>query len=208
MHKNIIEIMDSISFNVLPRGRKDNEEYLKVQGIMRFRRIPDDWSEATYRYWWLPEWNEDHTKIIRPARMRAKEKERYTVEEFHNILTTQGRTYILTYMSSSTPNTPAWAQYFAVGTFPLTAVSPGDTDVQTEIFRAAPNTVTITGTQLDLATLIGGASAVGILTNAGIYGVAATSTTGSGTLMTHALLNSFNKTNGPAYTVDYLLNVQ
>src|SRR5438445_13884825 len=104
-------------------------EVLDVEGIMRFRRIPDDWSEATYRYWWLPEWNEDHTKIIRPARMGPIEKERYTVEEFHNILTTQGRTYILTYMSSSTPNTPAWAQQFAVGTFPLTAVSPGDTSV-------------------------------------------------------------------------------
>jgi hypothetical protein len=140
--------------------------------------------------------------------MSPREKERYTVEEFHNILTTQGRTYVLTYMSSSTPTTPAWAQYWAVGTFPLTAVSPGDTSVQTEIFRAAPGTVTITGTQLDLAIFIGGASAVGVLTNAGLYGVAATSTSGTGTLMTHALLNSFNKTNGPAYTVDYLLNVQ
>jgi hypothetical protein len=208
MHKNIIEIMDRISFNVLPRGRKDDEEYLKVQGIMRFRRIPDDWNEEEYKKWWLPEWNDNHTQIIKPARMSPKEKERYTVEEFKNILTTQGRTYILTYMSSSTPNTPAWAQYFAVGTFPLTAVSPGDTSVQTEIFRAAPNTVTITGTQLDLSTLLSTSSAVGILTNAGLYGVAASSTSGSGTLMTHALLNSFNKTNSQAFVVDYLLNVQ
>ena len=200
--------MDRISFNTFPRGRKDDEEYLKVQGVMRFRRLPDAWSEAAYRYWWLPEWNDSHTRIIRPARMGAREKERYTVEEFKNILTTQGRTYILTYMSSSTPTTPAWAQYFAVGTFPLTAVSPGDTSVQTEIFRAAPNTITITATQLDLAILLGSAQAVGILTNAGLYGVAATSTSGSGTLVTHALLNSFNKANGPAYTVDYLLNVQ
>ena len=189
-------------------GLHMHRDTIHFEGIMRFRRLPDAWDEKTYRYWWLPEWNEDHTRIIRPARMGAREKERYTEEEFHNILTTNGRTYILTYMSSSTPTTSAWAQYFAVGTFPLTAVSPGDTSVQTEIFRAAPGTVTITGTQLDLAIFISTSSAVGTLTNAGLYGVAATSSSGTGTLMTHALLNSFVKSNSAAYTVDYLLNVQ
>lgn len=184
-----------------------NIELLSFKGVIRFRRIPDDWDEEEYKKWWLPEWNDNHTKIIRPARMNAKEKERYTVEEFCNILTTQGRTYILTYLSSTSPSTPAWGQQFAVGTFPVTAVSPGDTSVQIEIFRAAPNTITITGTQLDLATFLSTSSAVGTLTNGGLYGVNATSTTSSGTLMTHALLNNFVKSNAAAYTVDYLLNI-
>src|SRR5579863_3645485 len=129
-------------------------EYLKVTGIIRFRRIPDDWTEETYRYWWLPRWNSDGTKITRQARMSQKEKDRYTVHEAGNLLTTNGRTAILTYMSSTAANTPAFAQYFAVGTFPLVTVSPGDTALGTELFRAVPGTVTITGTQLDLATVL------------------------------------------------------
>src|SRR5689334_17602595 len=104
-------------------------EYLRVTGHIRFRRIPDDWDAATYRYWWLPEWNADGTKIIREARMSPREKDRYTVHEAHNLLTTNGRTNILTYMASTAANTPAFAQYFAVGTFPLVTVSPGDTSL-------------------------------------------------------------------------------
>lgn len=183
-------------------------EYLHITGTIRFRRIPDDWDEATYRHWWLPEWNADGTKIIREARMSPREKDHYTVHEAGNLLTTNGRTAILTYMSSTAANTPAFAQYFAVGTFPLVTVSPGDTALGTELYRAIPGTVTITGTQLDLATVLGSSSAVGTLTEAGIFGKNATSTAGSGQLQTHALLNSFVKANGATYTVDYLLSIQ
>ncbi len=182
-------------------------EYLRVTGIVRFRRIPDDWSEEDYRHWWLPEWNNDGTKIIREARMTPRDKDRWTVHEVKNILTTSGRTEILTYLSSTAANTPAFAQQFALGTGTINQVSPGDSLLQGEIFRAAPNTATITGTQLDLATLIGSTQAVGTLTNAGLFGISATSTTNSGTLMTHTLLNNFSKASGQTYTADYLLNI-
>ncbi|HEX3640100.1 MAG TPA: hypothetical protein VHV10_02295 [Ktedonobacteraceae bacterium] len=183
-------------------------EYLAVQGIIRFRRIPDDWSEAEYRRLWLPEWNSDGTKIIRESIITPKEKDRYTVEEYHNILTTSGRQEILTYLASTAANTPAFAQEFGLGNFPINKVEPGDTQVQGELFRAAPSTATITGTQLDLAVLVGAAQAVGTLTNAGLFGVNATGTANSGTMMTHALIANFVKANGPTYTVDYLLNIQ
>jgi hypothetical protein len=183
-------------------------EYLHVEGIIRFRRIPDDWTEEDYRYWWLPEWNTDGTKIIREARMSRVEKDRYTVHEVHNLLTTNGRTNILTYMASSASNTPAFAQWFAVGIFPLVTVSPGDTALGDELYRIQPSTATITGTQLDLESVLSSSSAVGVLTEAGLFGVNATSTSASGVLQTHALLNSFNKQNGQIFNVDYLLNLQ
>jgi hypothetical protein len=183
-------------------------EYLKVTGHIRFRRIPDDWTEEIYRYWWLPEWNSDGTKIVREARMSTAEKDRYTIYEANNLLTTNGRTNILTYMGSTAANTPAFAQWFAVGTFPLVTVSPGDTALGSELYRIQPSTATITGTQLDLASVLGSSAAVGTLTEAALFGVNATSTSASGTMQTHALLNSFVKANGVTYTADYLLALQ
>jgi hypothetical protein len=182
-------------------------EYLKVTGTIRFRRIPDDWTEEAYRYWWLPEWNNGSTKIIREARISQAEKDRYTVHEAHNLLTTNGRTNILTYMSSTAANTSAFAQWFAVGTFPLVTVSPGDTALGTELYRIQPSTATITGTQLDIESVLGSANAVGTLTEAALFGVNGTSTANSGTMQTHALLNSFVKANGVVYNVSYLLNL-
>jgi hypothetical protein len=182
-------------------------EHIKVAGIIRFRRIPDDWSEEEYRRLWLPEWNDDHTKIIREAIITPKEKERYTVGEYHNILTTSGRQEILTYLASTAANTPAFGQYFALGTGAIQTVSPGDSQLQGEIFRAAPSTATITGTQLDLATLISASQAVGTLTNGGLFGISATSSSNTGTLMTHSLVNNFVKDNSHTYTIDYLLSI-
>jgi hypothetical protein len=183
-------------------------ESIHVEGIIRFRRIPDDWSEAEYRHWWLPEWNSDHTKIIREARLTPADKDRFTAHEVHNILTTNGRTYILTYMASSASNTSAFAQYFAVGNFPISTVAPGQTGLVNEIFRGQPSTVTITGTSVDIATILGASQAVGTLYEAGLFGNNATSTANSGTMMTSAMLGGFVKANGPVYSCDYVLNLQ
>lgn len=182
-------------------------EYLKVTGTIRFRRIPDDWTEETYRYWWLPEWDNNGTKIIREARMSRADKDRFTVHEAHNLLTTSGRTNILTYMASSAANTPAFAQWFAVGTFPLVTVSPGDTALGSELYRIQPSTATITGTQLDIESVLGASNANGTLTEAGLFGVNGTSAANSGTLQTHALLANFVKSSPNVYNVDYLLNL-
>jgi len=182
-------------------------EHIAYSGIIRFRRIPDDWSEAEYRRLWLPEWNDSHTKIIREAIITPKEKERYTVGEYHNILTTSGRQEMLTYLASTAANTPAFGQQFALGTGAINRVDPGDAQLQGEIYRTPPSTATITGTQLDLATLISASQAVGTLTNGGLFGVSASSTVNSGILMTHSLISNFVKANGQVYTCDYILNV-
>ncbi len=171
----------------------NSADTLTVKGIMRFRAIPAEWSHEDYlRYY---------------PRLSERDRERLTVHEAHNILTSAGRNQILTFIGASASNTAPFCQFWAVGTFPITTVNPGDTAVNGEIFRVAQSLVTITGTQIDLNFQIGSTQAVGTLTNAGLFGINATVTSGSGTLMTHALLNNFVKANGQAYAVDYLVNL-
>jgi hypothetical protein len=168
-------------------------EKLCFDGDIRFREIPAEWSAEDYRCYY-------------PA-MTERDRQRLTVHEVHNILTSSGRTQILSYIGNGSANSAAFAQYFALGTFPVNSVNPGDTSVQGEIFRVAPSSATITGTQVDIYSQIGTTQAVGTLTNGGLYGINATSASGSGTLMTHALLNNFVKASGQAYSIDYLINL-
>ena len=190
------------------RGLVLAAEHASYLGIIRWHEVPFV-DEAEYRRWWLPETVIERgvLRVIREPRMSAREKERYAVAEDKNILTTAGRTQILTFMSSQVSGTAPLAQYFAIGTFPINGVDPGDASVQGEIFRAAPSTTTITGTQVDVATFIGQTQAEATYTNVGLFGINAVGTVGgAGTLMTHALSN-YTKGNVPV-TADYLLNLQ
>ncbi len=139
--------------------------------------------------------------------MSERERERYTVHEAHNILTLSGFAQLLTYIGSNAATTLGFSQYFAVGTFPIISVQAGDTSVVGEIFRAVPSSQTITGNQLTLSTFFGPSQGNGLLTNAGLFGVNATATLGSGTLMTHTLY-AYNKPNGQAVSNDYLIILQ
>lgn len=165
----------------------------KFTGIVKVRELPRDCTLEDFLEWW--------------PKLTEREKERWTAYEHKNTLTTAGRNQILSYIASSTSTTLGFGQYFSVGTFPINSVSPGDGSVSGELYRAVPNTATIIGTQLDLATYFGPSQAVGLLTNAGLYGINASATLGSGTLMTHTLY-SYNKVNGTPINNDYLINLQ
>lgn len=180
------------------------EEGLTIAGYLIVHELPPDWTEQTFRAWWLPEWAGG--RIIRPARMSQREKERYAVAVFSNILTSAGRSYALQYLASRTANTPAFAQYFGVGNVQINAVAPGDTSLAGEIARVVPSKANIVGTQVDIASFFGASQANTTWTNAGLFGVNATSTANSGTLMTHALI-SYTKSSSVSVTVDYLLNL-
>ncbi len=170
-------------------------------GLIRARAVPFD-SEEEWRYWWLPEIKDG--KIIRPARMSDQEKDRYTVAEARNILTSNGIGAVLGYIGSSSGSTEQFAQQFAIGDIAINSVSAGDTSLAGEIFRAAPSLSNITGVQIDLSTFIGSTQAAGNWTNVGLFGNGATSSSGSGTLMTHSLF-TYTKVNGTPVTVDYLI---
>lgn len=186
---NIIEHVRTVAIRILIPDRNR----LGLDGLVKIRELPYGCEMADFLEMW--------------EKMTPREKERMTVYEHHNTITSAGRTQALTYLSSSTATTLGFAQYFAVGTFPINSVSPGDTSVQTEIFRAVPQTITITGTQADVATMFGSAQANGTYTNCGLYGINATSTSGSGSLMTHSIYQ-YTKANGQAIVNDYLLNLQ
>src|SRR5258708_23790882 len=95
-----------------PRTGKGKEF---AEGIIRVRRLPDDWSEDDYRFWWLPE-KDSEGRVIRPARMSPLEKDRYTTDVFENQIMTAARTQVLSYIGSSTGNTTGFAKYLAIVT--------------------------------------------------------------------------------------------
>lgn len=178
---------------VLIRVLLPGEETLRFRGLIKARELPTGCELPDFLTWW--------------PRLSERERERYTVYEHSNALTTNGRNQVLTYIGSSTATTLGFGQYFAVGNFGINTVSPGDTSVQGEFYRAVPNTTVITGTQIDVSTYFGPTSGTGLISNAGLFGINATATLGSGTLMTHALYN-YTKPNGTAVTFDYLINLQ
>lgn len=168
-------------------------DVVKFVGIARVRELPLGIELPDFVEWW--------------PRLTEKEKDRYTVARHKNALTTLGRNQFLNFAASNNAVIGAFAQFFSVGTLPITSVSPGDIQVQTEIFRAVPTLITLTGQQVNISTYFGPSQANGNYTNCGLYGVNATGTLGTGTLHTHALY-AYNKVNGQAITNDYLVVMQ
>lgn len=192
-------IYDMVAFAPPPNKPKFAE------GIIRIRRIPNEWTEEDYKYWWCPT-TDGKGKILKPARISEQEKERlYQIDEFCNLITTAGRTQVLTYIGSPSGNTTGWSQYFAVGTGAITSVSAGDTSLANEVFRKAQTSYAVNGTQVDVNIQFGTTDGEYNYTNAGLFGNSASSTLGSGTLMTHALF-SFSK-GAFAISCDYIVNL-
>lgn len=171
----------------------DEVDTLHYLGMIHIRALPPITREE-YLSWW--------------PHLSEKERERYEVAVCKNLITTAGRTQILTFVGNNGTTQP-FSQYFSVGTFPINSVSPGDTSVATELYRAVPSNYTVTGNNVDISTFFGTAQANGTLTNCGLYGGgSATSTLGTGTLYTHALINSYVKTNLITVTFDYIITLQ
>lgn len=162
-------------------------------GRILIRELPAHWDRAMFEFWY--------------PRMKERERDRYTVAEAKNLITTLGRAQVLGYIGNPSSNTAAFSQYFAVGTFPINSVQPGDSVVNSELFRAIPSSYTVSGNTVDISTFFSTAQGNGTLTNCGLFGATATATPGSGTLMTHALLNNYVKDNAHTATFDYLITL-
>ena len=169
-------------------------------GILKIREIPADGDEATFRHWWCDERNASG-RLIRRAAMREREKDRRTVWEGQNMLMNAGRTQILTFMGQSSP--PAsFSQQYAVGTGAIYSVQPSDTLLASELFRLGPASFSIVGNAVTVSTVFSTSQGNGTWSNAGLFGVSASSTPNSGILMTH-ILCSYIKTSASAITSDY-----
>lgn len=171
----------------------DTQDELFYLGRILIRELPAHWDREMFEFWY--------------PRMKERERARYTVGEIKNLITTAGRTQVLTFIGNPSSNTAAFSQYFAVGTFPINSVQPGDTAVNGELFRAIPSSFTVSGNTVDVSTFFSTAQGNGTLTNCGLFGVNATGAGGSGTLMTHALLNNYVKDNAHTVTFDYLITL-
>lgn len=177
-----------------------------MQGILRLRVLPDqDWTEEQFRFWWCDE-RSPSGRVLRPARMSQREKERYTCYESHNLITTAGITQVLTFIGAYGGGIVAFAQYLAIGNGGIFTVNANDTTLAGEFFRKIPTGYSTSGNAVDISTALLTTDAVGSWTNVGLFGNGATSTPNSGTLMTH-LLTSFTK-GSTAYTADYQIAAQ
>jgi len=182
-------------------------EPITFKGIIKIFEWPADWTVDDIIYWTLPKTYPDGT-IWRPVRMSKKELERYQVREYHNALTTAGRNALLSFAGSSGATTIGFALYLAIGSGPINQLGAGDLTLANEIYRQVPNSTAITGTQNDLATIVGTNTAPGTWAEYGLFGKNATATANSGQLNTHALANpTYTKVNGTPATIDYLINL-
>src|ERR1700690_3312707 len=140
-----------------------------AHGSIRISRIPGDWNEEEYRYWWLPE-TDGRGKIVRPARMSMQEKARYQEVEIDNQIMQAGRAAVLTYIGSSSGSSVQWAQYFAIGPGAISGITPLDSALSNEVFRKAQTSYSVNGTTVDINFQLGSSDAQVTMTNAVLWG--------------------------------------
>jgi hypothetical protein len=187
-------------------------EILNIRGIITLHKIPDEWSDEDFRYWWCPE-TDKVGHIVREARISDESKAQRIVLRAENLLTNAGITALLhnTSVANQGEQEPI-TQILSVGNGTITGVTRADTAVAGDGFttgaRKAPASQSQSGFLSTIITNWGTGDAVGSLTNIGFYGYntntsqAATTTAGTGALMTHALFN-FVK-GSTAYAVQYV----
>ncbi len=158
---------------------------LKIEGIYRIGIIPAEWSVEQYKYWWCDE-RDSSGRSIRAARMRPREKARYYVAEFRNMILSNGLNQLGQYITA-TGTSPILSQYFAVGTGAISKVTAADTLLAGEFFRKIPTGASNIGNQADVQTIFLAGEAVGTWTNCGVFGVSATGTANSGVLISKTL---------------------
>jgi hypothetical protein len=167
---------------------------LHFEGIVRVYELSDAHLEdADFQRWW------------RRFTLSEKEREAKLVIEARNMLMNAGRTQLLNFVGSS-GSTNAFSQYYSVGTGAIYTVTPSDSTIAGELFRAQPASYSIVGNSVTISTNFTTAQANGTYTNAGLWGNGASATLGSGTLMTH-MLYSYTKTNANAITSDYAITL-
>lgn len=190
-----------------PKQPDPLREDIHIRGTVRVREVPFK-DEAEWRRWWLGEFD-DKGRMIRPPRMSEREKERYTVTESENMLVANGITQVLNYVGTSDGSSVGFAQQLAFGNTPLSRVNESDTSLAGEFLRIAPSPTSILATQTEVSAFHPGGSSSTVFTNAGLFGNGATGTLGSGTLMTHLLLQYTQpaaSTQIPSVSFDYLIS--
>lgn len=188
-----------------------------IHGTITIHKIPDEWSADDFAYWWNPV-TAPNGQILQPARISDDTKWLWLAHEpVENILTNLGINLILTNLSvgNQAQQSPV-TQILSVGNGALTGVLRIDTSVAGDGFttgaRKAPASFAVSGFSTTVTTQYGTTDGVGTWTNIGFYGYKvassqnATTTTGTGALMTHALFNFVKGSSSYATNYTFLLS--
>lgn len=183
------------------------EERFGVHGLITLHKIPDEWSDEDFKFWFCPV-TAPNGQILQPARISDETKRLWLAHEpVENIITNNGINTLLTNTGvQSTGSMVVFSQILSVGNGTISGVTRADTSVAGDGFgtnaRKAPASHANTGFSTTITTSYASGDANGTWSNIGFYGNSATTTTGSGTLQTHALF-SFVK-GAAAYAVNYV----
>lgn len=160
-------------------------ERLGIEGMITLHEIPD-WTDEEFRRYW--------------PRMSEEERERRVILQTKNLITNAGIANILNNLSTAgLGQQQPLTQILSVGNGAISGVTRADTSVAGDGFgtnaRKAPTTFAIVGFTTTITTNYASGDANGTWTNAGFYGFkvsggqSATTTSGTGALMTHVLFN-------------------
>lgn len=168
----------------------------RLEGILRIYEVPEE-------LWLVRWWKYVRKKGWKHLTLAEKAREGKLVVEAHNLITSAGRTQILSFIGASGA-TNAFSQYYAVGTGAIYVVQPSDSSLAGELFRAIPASFSVVGNAVTISTPFSTSQGNGTYTNSGIFGNNATGTANSGVLMTH-LLYTYTKTSAISITNDYTI---
>ena len=189
-----------------------------VEGIISIYEIPEAFAQnpELFKAWWNPKTelgSDGLYHIVEPAVISDEAKaQRLVGPPRHNLFTTLGYSLLLTDLSvaSQVAQFPI-TQILSVGNGAISGVTRADTNVPGDGFvsgsRKAPATYSLVGFLTTVNINFASGDALGTWTNMGFYGYSvagsqnASTATGTGALMTHALY-PFVKGNSP-YTVAY-----
>lgn len=179
------------------------KDSLSIKGHVKLIQLDYDMTDEELRYWMEPETElgEDGLyHLVRGPRMSEEERERRTILTAKNLITNAGMTQVLT--NQSVPgqgNMLAYAQIFAVGNGAISGVTRTDTTIAGDGFasgsRKVPASYSVIGFSTTITTNFASGDAVGTWTNAALVGFKvsgaqnATTTSGTGALMSHVLFN-------------------
>jgi hypothetical protein len=122
------------------------------------------------------------------------------IKELHNLAVTSGKNLLRDFLNNDGVD---GLTYFAVGT-DNTAAASGDTALGTEVFRKLFTQTNKTSGSLNIKTYVGSTEGNGnTLTEAGLFGGAATGATDSGTLYARATFTGIAKTSAIGVTFDW-----
>lgn len=180
---------------------------LKWRGVLKVREAPASWTIEDFEYWWFPQLVDPKTKrVLIPARMSEKEKDHLTIATSENMLLINGVQTILSYIIDQSTTSPGvMFQYLALGNGVISAVEPADSSVSGEYYRQQITNLSNFGASAVISVVVaaGSGTSTGI-TNAGWFGIAASGTLGTGTLMSHVMyLPNIVKGAGQQFTFDY-----